>query len=658
MAVIRQFQPNRQPPAPEQGRDDAEAARGPGGLSDTSPPGARRLLALMHADVAGYSRLIAMDDAGTVQRLQELRRALIDPALRRHSGQIVQTGGDSVLVVFDSIEGAVDCAVEVQRQLPVYDAYQPPDRHIRFRIGIEVGDAIPEAGDLHGEAVNIAARLQAACPPGGVCISRAVHEHIQDRLGGGFVLMGALELKNIGHPVEAFVLRLGSAAEPLPRWRRRRVRLAVAAAAVVLLVVAALGAWWPGRPLQEARLPAPAAPAPSAPGPDRNGLAHAPRLSLVVLPFDNLDRDPAQEHVVDGFTDDLTTELARYTGMLVTARNSAFTYKGKPYDVRRIGEELGVRYAVEGSVRKVGDALRVNIQVVSTENGDHIWADRLDSRPGAGLDEPLPRTVRAITQRLADTEIARGQRERPGNPNADDLFLQAEATYFFGSGQPNLPEVIGLCERALALDPSHHAAMVVLVAASLDLLPDENDPRAAAIFDRAEHLMAKAEALDPDGMSVLWIKGFMLRTERRNAEAVVVLQRALALYPNEAQIESQLAESLNQLGRPAEALPHIERAMRLNPLSMYVFYRRITTAMALLGRYEEAVVWGQRTLDGAAQAPTWYRAMLYRLVAPAQEMLGRHEAASKAATEIARLNPFYTVRAFEAQVGGPPSRRR
>ena len=308
--------------------------------------GGRRLIAVVYADMVGYSRLIGLDDAGTLRRLRTLRRALIDPAIREHGGRVAQTGGDSLLIAFDSIDGAVRCAVKVQQQVPVYDGDQPPDRRIRFRIGINIGDVIPHGTDLHGDGVNIAARLEAACPVGGICVSRTVRDHVHGRLDLPFEPIGELTLKNIARPVEAFVLRLDPTADAV------------------------------GLP-QSALKPA---------VPQEVGSHGAPRLSLVVLPFTNLSGDGVPDHIVDGITEDLTTDLSRFPGFLVIDRNSAYAYKGKPIDIRRIGEELGVHYAVEGSVRKTADgALRINVQLVSTETGTHSGPTASMSRRCGGL---------------------------------------------------------------------------------------------------------------------------------------------------------------------------------------------------------------------------------------------------------------------------------
>ena len=413
--------------------------------------------------MVGYSRLIGLDDAGTLRRLRTLRRALIDPAIREHGGRVAQTGGDSLLVAFDSIDGAVRCAVKVQQQVPVYDGDQPPDRRIRFRIGINIGDVIPDGTDLHGDGVNIAARLEAACPGGrhlrlahgarpcawparsGVRADRRADAEEHRPAGGSVCAAAGSRCCGRSSPMHdaSGASRPGSprAARASVRHWPRELRHCSSAS------LPATG-WWlvrapagdpegagdsadrRGQPAAAACLQLQAAVPPDV------GLSNAPRLSLVVLPFDKLGGDGVEDDIVDGITEDLTTDLSRLPGFLVIARNSAFTYKGKPIDIKRVGEELGVRYAVEGSVRKVGGTLRVNVQLVSTETGAHIWAERFDvgrDGVGYGVDDIVRHIAWRLNGRIVDTESARGARERPDqsgchrHPAARPCAIQAAA---------------------------------------------------------------------------------------------------------------------------------------------------------------------------------------------------------------------------------------
>ncbi len=352
--------------------------------------GGRKLIAVVYADMVGYSRLIGLDDIRTLERLRTLRRTLIDPTINEHGGNIVQTGGDSLLIVFDSIDGAVGCAVSIQQRMPDYDGDEPPDQAIRFRVGINIGDAIADGTDLHGDSVNIAVRLQAECPPGGICVSRAVHDHMRQRTDLALDELGILSLKNISRPVEAFVLR-GERITSNPgaaQW--------------------ADGAQGNQSALQQRSLP--------------------DKPSIAVLPFDNLSGDREQEYFADGIVEEIINGLSRIKWLFVISRNSTFIYKGKPIDVKTVGRELGVRYVLEGSVRRSGNHVRVTGQLIETETAAHVWADRYHGTLDDIFtlqDEMTMSVVGAVEPTLRKAEVERARRKRPENLDAYDLYLRA-----------------------------------------------------------------------------------------------------------------------------------------------------------------------------------------------------------------------------------------
>ena len=381
----------------------------------------------MYADMVGYSRLIGLDDQGTLERLRALRKTLIDPAIEEHDGRLVQTGGDSLLVVFDSIDGAVRCAVKVQQEVPIHDRDQPPDRTVRFRIGINLGDAIADGTDLHGDAVNVAARLQAKCPPGGICVSRSVRDHVRDRLDLAFEELGPLDLKNIARPVEAFVLRLDDEAA----------------------------------------------------GPRSVKASAAPSLSdkpsIAVLPFQNMSGDPEQEYFADGVVEEIITGLSRIPSFFVIARNSSFAYKGKSPDVRKVGLELGVRYVLEGSVRKAGTRVRIAGQLVDTTNGAHLWADRFEGDLTDIFqlqDKVTVSVVGAIEPRICMAEIERALRKPTENLEAYDLVLRGRWAYE--------PETEKLLERGRRTASERHCTRselrACLCASCADAMGDSREP--------------------------------------------------------------------------------------------------------------------------------------------------------------------------------------
>jgi TolB-like protein/class 3 adenylate cyclase len=637
--------------------------------------GGRRLIAVVYADMVGYSRLIGLDDGGTLRRLRTLRRALIDPAIREYGGKVVQTGGDSLLIAFASIDGAVRCAVRVQQHVPVYDVDQRLDRRIRFRVGIDMGDAIPDGTDLHGDAVNIAARLEAASPVGGICVSRAVRDYVHGRLDLTFEPIGELTLKNIARPVEAYVLRLDphAAAQPAtattqfkkPGSRHRRRLAWLIAATTPLVIGAAATAWWwfsinpnvaqrapePG-PTATASLSSPPITAKAA-VPIDVGLANAPQLSAVVLPFNNLGGEGVNDDTVDGITEDLTTDLSRVPGFLVIARNSAFTYKGKPVDIKRVGEELGVRYAVEGSVRKVERTLRVNVQLVSTETGTHLWAERFDvRRDGVGydVDDIVRQIAWTLNGRIVDTEAARNLRERPSNPDVADILLRARSVYNRPPTPQRQAELIPLYERALELDPNSATALAGLAEAILDNIFSYDDPSRPEKIRRAEELLKRAELLAPDDGSVLWVRVYLLGKQDRCLEVLAAAQRSIDANPLSTGSRQWQGICLTRMGRPAEAIPKIEQAMRIAPRNpnMAARYRNMGYPMLFLGRYDEAVAWFERSLVANPGDDAGVRSDMYAAIASAQALAGQIAAAQLSASEATQLQPTITVRSYFA----------
>jgi adenylate cyclase len=561
----------------------------------------RKLIAVVHIDMVGYSRLIGLDDAGTIARLQMLRRTLIDPAVKEHGGRIAQTAGDSLLIVFDSIDGAVRCAMAVQQQTPRFDGEQPADKAIRFRVGINIGDVIAEGTDIHGDGVNVAVRLQGECPPGGICVSRAVRDHVHDRLGLDFEELGPLSLKNIVRPVEGFVL-----------WPDPNVR--------------------PSRPAL----------------PDR-GIGKAPRLSVVVLPFLNLTGDSEQEYLADGITEELTTDLSQLPGAFIIARNSAFRYKGKPVDVKEIGEALGVRYAVEGSVRRLGSVLRLNVGLTSTETGAQLWADRFDQGLqdlGVGQDEIVRRIGTALNIRLFDVEGARSVRERPSNPDAFDLILRARWLEDQPHSSERTAERQALYERALELDPASVPALTGLALTLMDRSTMAFGEGTVDMLARAETLIASAAAIRPNDQWVLWGRGYLLQARKRWSEAISAFQRTIDTYPNNASAYHMMGVCKTLSGAAEHALTLFETSLRLDPLEpqLHTRFSMMGLALLLIGRDEESISWFQRALSANPEYTASGRSAVYRRLGCAYALTGRANEARIALADANSLWPYATVR--------------
>ena len=397
----------------------------------------RKLAAILVSDVVGYSRLAGADEDRILARLRALRSDLIDPIISVHHGRIVKRTGDGSIIEFRSVVDAVRCAIEVQTGMVERNVGLPPEKRIEFRIGIHLGDVVEESdGDLMGDGVNVAARLEGICEPGGICLSEDAYRQVKSRLELQVADLGPQNLKNIAEPVRAYLLRQGAPATQKPlqaatktsgvlrRWP------ALAAALALAFLAAGAFAWRAGY-----------APRFMAASVD-DKLANAPRLSIVVLPFENLSGDKEQDYFADAITEDLTTDLSHVLDFVI-ARGTAFTYKGKPIDAKQIGKDLGVRYLLEGSVRRVGETITINAQLISTETGAHVWADRFEgerSKLGELQVEAVSRLANSLGVELVKAEALRAMRERPSNPDAVDLAMQAE-------DKLNLPAQQGEYER-------------------------------------------------------------------------------------------------------------------------------------------------------------------------------------------------------------------
>jgi adenylate cyclase len=586
--------------------------------------GGRKLIAVVYADMVGYSRLIGLDDAGTLHRLRTLRRALIDPAIREHGGRVVQTGGDSLLVAFDSIDGAVRCAVRVQQQVPVYDGDQPPDRRIRFRIGINIGDVIPDGTDLHGDGVNIAVRLEAAGPVGGICVSRTVRDHVHGQLDLAFEPVGELTLKNIARPVEAFVLRLDPTAETSE--------------------VSKLTSTPPDVGLSNAPY-LPAVP-----------LALPDKPSVAVLPFRNMSGDPEQEYFADGITEDITTALSRLRWFFVIARNSSFTYKRKVVDVRLIAHELGVRYVLEGSVRKGGDRLRVTAQLIDATTGNHIWAQRYDREVAdffALQDDITSNVVATIEPQLYAAEDIRAKHKRPESLNAWDCVARALSLTMKVTKHDNAAAQ-DLLKKAIAIDPSYAQAHSIL-AFSLSLANSWSWQPSESVLEPAWDFAQNAVRLDVDDPWAHLALGHLHRQRRELEDAVAEFQNAVALNPNFAFAHTHLGLALCFLGRSEEALIELDTAERLSPRDFQAGLNNTARAIACFidRRYRDGVDFARRATRQDADSVG-----AHHLVVVNSALAGEVEEARKALQTLKRFEPDLSLETLDMAVYARDEDRR
>jgi TolB-like protein/class 3 adenylate cyclase/tetratricopeptide (TPR) repeat protein len=507
----------------------------------------RRLAAILAADVAGYSRLMGVDEEGTLAALKIYRRELIDPKIAEHRGRIVKTTGDGVLVEFASAVDAVRCAMEIQRTMAERNSALPEDRRVEFRIGINVGDIIIDEGDIYGDGVNIAARVETLARPGGICLSDNAYQQMKGKLTFDVSDMGEQRLKNITQLVRVYSVRLGGVS--------------------VL-------------------------PAPSLPD----------KPSIAVLPFENMSGDPEQEYFVDGMAEDIITALSRMRWLFVIARNSSFTYKGRAVDLKQVGRELGVRYVLEGSVRKAANRVRITGQLIDTATGAHLWADRFDG----GLedvfdlqDKVTTNVVGAIAPTLERAEIERAKRKPTESLDAYDYFLRGMASVHQWTLEAN-DEALRLFRKSIELDPDFASAYGI--AAWCYTWRSINRWTIDRAQETAETIRLARQAVDlgADDAVALCMGGYALAFVAHELDnGAALIDRALSMNPNLAWAWHSSGWLRAFLGEPEVAIKHLEHGMRLSPLDPFVFrsYAGLACAHILAGRYEEAASWAEKAIQ-------------------------------------------------------------
>jgi len=548
----------------------------------------RRLTAIFAADVAGYSRLVGADEEGTIDRLGAHRRELIEPKIAEHQGRLVKTTGDGVLAEFASPVKAVRCAIDVQHGMAARNADIPEGQRIEFRIGINLGDVVVEDGDIFGDGVNVAARLENIAEPGAVLISRAVRDFVTDTAELALEDLGERELKNIAKPVQVF--RIAPPAQ--------------AAAA--------------------AQAPAPAVPQ---------------KPSIAVLPFTNMSGDPEQEYFSDGMTEDLITDLSKISALFVIARNSSFAYKDKAVKVQEIGRDLGVRFVLEGSIRKSGNRVRITAQLIDAESGGHLWADRFDrdlTDIFATQDEVVERIVRALAVTLTQGEAARLRRRGTENVAVYETWLRARQL-LSGSTRETVAQAKAMYRRAIELDPNFAAAQAGLALATIADYVSDWAPDPAAALDEAERWARRAVELDdsePVGHMAL---GSVMLWRRDHEGALAEFRRMIELDPNFAQGHSATGLVLMYAGRSAEALEAFAVAKRLDPHHSSIVLHFVAQANFSLGNYGTAA---KQLLERISRTPGTDSSRM--MLAACYGHLGRIEEARAAWAELMKVNPNFS----------------
>jgi len=551
----------------------------------------RRLAAIVAADVAGYSRLMGLDEVGTARTLRQHRK-VTDALVAKHGGRLVKTTGDGVLLEFPSVVDAVECAVAVQAVMAQRNEGVAQDRHMLFRIGINLGDILIEGEDILGDGVNVAARLEGIAEPGGICISSSAYDQVRGKVPVDFADLGEQNFKNIARPIRTYAIGLSANAHPT-------------------------------------------APLPSS----------APHLSIVVPPFANIGGDPEQEYFVDGVTESLTTDLSRIHGAFVIARNTAFTFKGKAVDVKKLGRELNVRYVLEGSVQRAGNRLRVNVQLIDAETGNHLWAERYD-KPVADLfdmqDEIVSRLANTLDAELIAAEARRA--ERSPHPDAMDLVFQGRAWFNKGLTPDCMTQAHRFYEKAISLDPENIQAMVGLALVDAVVGAAVMTDDWSARFTSAEAALTKALSLAPNHAQAHASLGLVQMFTKRAAQSITECEQALALDRNYARAHALIGFAKVFLGRAADTEADVSEALRLSPRDTlahrWMLY--VGLAKAQLGADAEAVIWMRRSLDANRN----YSATHFDF-AGVLARLGRLDEARASVNAGLALDPSFTIRRYQ-----------
>jgi adenylate cyclase len=563
----------------------------------------RRLVAVFAADVEGYSRLMGADEVGALKGLTE-RRAILDKIIGEHRGRIANTAGDSVLAEFGSAVDAVQCAVEAQTALAEANSNQAPDRRICFRIGIHIGDVMVRAGDLFGDGVNIAARLQSISKPGGVCISGATYDQVRKVLPMTFVDLGVQQVRNIQEPIRAYQA------------------------------------------------------APVQIGTEESPLQLADKPSIAVLPLQNMSSDPEQEHFADGITEDIITELSHFKGLLVIARNSTFTYKGKPVDVKKVGVELGVKYVLEGSVRHAGQRVRITAQLIDTETGGHIWAERYDAdlTDVFGLQDQITKNVVATLQMeflLLEGSLV----DRTASPSFE-IWSTGKQVWrqLYLLSRESLAKGLELA-RGMARDYPQSAEgykLVSLLASHVVHMGFASDPD--ALKDEAERSIRVALSLATNDEHIYWALAIVLGFFRnRFDEAEAAIRRSIEINPNFSLGYGTYGTVLAYAGRARESIAKTEYAIRLNPKDPSIFFRYTVLSIAYftLEEYEQSLKWAKQ----AAEAKPVYW-VPHAIAASSLSILGRPEPASNAAQALLETYPTISLASLPSEPVRPVGAKR
>ncbi len=595
----------------------------------------RKLTAILNADVKGYSRLMGEDEKGTVHTLNAYKEVMAG-LIQNHHGRVVDAPGDNVLAEFTSVVDAVECAVEIQKELKTRNAELPENRRMEFRIGVNLGDVIEDGEQILGDGVNIAARLESLSEAGGICISGTAFDQVRNKLELGYDYLGEQSVKNITVPVRVYKVLMEPEAvgkvigekKTKPRqWQRPTLYLVIA----LIVLVAAVAIWklyiHPTPPVEVASKEKMVFQLPDKP-------------SVAVLPFTNMSGDPKEDYFGDGIAEEIIAALSKTPKLFVIARNSSFVYKGKAVNVQQVSRELGVKYVLEGSVRRSGNQLRITAQLIDATTGNHLWAERYDRELKdifATQDEITMKILTSLRVSLTEGEMARMQAKGTNNLDAYLLFLQGWGEF----GRVNKDGILRgrqIAEKAIALDPKYALAYHLLAATYADEVPAGLSENPRLSLKKAMELEQKAIALDnslalPHAL-LGWIYTLMLQHDKGIAEC----EQAVNLEPNSAIAHFYLSMALRYAGRPKEAITVAKEAIRLDPIPVSYYYQSLTNSYCLMGQYEEAIAAGKKA---TSLEPN--NLVAHAFLAAAYALHGREEEARVEAAEVLRINPKFTV---------------
>ncbi|HEY1453072.1 MAG TPA: adenylate/guanylate cyclase domain-containing protein [Roseiarcus sp.] len=570
----------------------------------------RKLAAILAADVVGFSRLTGADEDRTLARLRALRSDLIDPTISVHKGRVVKRTGDGAIVEFRSVVDAVRCAIEIQNAMVERNAGVPEDRRIEFRIGIHLGDVVEESdGDLMGDGVNIAARLEGVAKPGAICLSEDAYRQVKSRLELAVADLGETKLKNIAEPVRTYSVQVGAPANP-----QAAVKVA------------------------------------HAESPSAERVAPPEKPSIAVLAFQNMSGDPEQEYFADGITEDVITDLSKIGGLMVIARNSSFAYKGKAIDIRVVARELGVRTVLEGSIRRAGGRVRINAQLIDAETGGHLWAERFDrdlSDIFAVQDEVTRQIVNALKIRLSPTETAKLAAAKSVTGKAHDfLLLGREAIGAQLRSREAFEKATGLFEQAIVEDLGYGEAYAAIAYCLLLNWQNHWTNDSAEAFDKAGRYLDLALEKSPEVAYVHYVASILYFFRKDLVRTAAEAEAALDINPNYAQAHNSRGYVYIYNGLPLAAVPHIERAMRLDPMTRQTYTQFLGSAYLVAGEYETAAATFRERIRLVPKTDL-SRAFL----AVALGHLGEAEEARRVWGELMEINPKYS---FGEHVGRLP----